>query len=212
MGYSPRGHKESDMTEQLTLSLHFLGSDSDSHLSWPSTPLLGKFSCLPGVVPTPACLRVQPRPTQLPPHREPQPSQTRWIPMSSSSLFATVPHPMQPAHLGRAAPAQAMGVTVFSLLLPPVNHQVPYPSYPLLLFLTCLVHGSHLAVVVQSLSRVQLFATLWTAAHQAFLSSTISQSVRRLMSIELVMPLVAPQSKYLYIQNSRELLCASIYL
>ena len=121
MGYSPRGHKESDMTEQLTLSLHFLGSDSDSHLSWPSTPLLGKFSCLPGVVPTPACLRVQPRPTQLPPHREPQPSQTRWIPMSSSSLFATVPHPMQPAHLGRAAPAQAMGVTVFSLLLPPVS-------------------------------------------------------------------------------------------
>ena len=24
MGYSPQGHKEPDMTEQLTLSLHFL--------------------------------------------------------------------------------------------------------------------------------------------------------------------------------------------
>ena len=57
-------------------------------------------------------------------------------------------------------------------------------------------------VVVQSLSRVQLFATPWTAAHQASLSSTISQSLLKLMSIELVMPLVAPQSKYLYIQNS----------
>ena len=53
-GYSPQGHKESDMTEQLTLSLHFPGSDSDSHPSWPSTPLLGKFSCLPGIAPTPA--------------------------------------------------------------------------------------------------------------------------------------------------------------
>ena len=76
---------------------------------------------------------------------------------------------------------------------------------------SCLVHGSHLAVV-QSLSRVQLFAAPWTAAHQASLSSTISQSLLKLMSIELVMPLVAPQSKYLYIQNSHKLLCASIYL
>ena len=31
------------------------------------------------------------------------------------------------------------------------------------------------AVVVQPLSQVQLFATPWTAAHQALLSSTISQ-------------------------------------
>ena len=39
--------------------------------------------------------------------------------------------------------------------------------------------------VVQSLSHVWLFAT---AAHQASLSPTISQSVLKLMSIELVMP------------------------
>ena len=40
-------------------------------------------------------------------------------------------------------------------------------------------------VVVQSLSRVQLFSVSWTAA--APLSSTVSQSLHKLMSIELVM-------------------------
>ena len=44
------------------------------------------------------------------------------------------------------------------------------------------------ASVVQLLSRVQLFATLWTAACQASLSFKISQSLPKLMSIELVMP------------------------
>ena len=43
-------------------------------------------------------------------------------------------------------------------------------------------------VVVQSLNHVQLLATPWTAACQAPLSSTISQSLLRLMSIESVMP------------------------
>ena len=41
---------------------------------------------------------------------------------------------------------------------------------------------------VQLLSRVWLFATLWTAAHQASLSITNSQSLPKLMSIESVMP------------------------
>ena len=41
---------------------------------------------------------------------------------------------------------------------------------------------------VQSLSRVWLFATPWTAAHQASLSITNSQSLLRLMFIESVMP------------------------
>ena len=41
---------------------------------------------------------------------------------------------------------------------------------------------------VQSLSRVQLFTTPWTAAHQASLSITNSQSLLKLMSMELVMP------------------------
>ena len=42
--------------------------------------------------------------------------------------------------------------------------------------------------LVQSLSRVQLFVTPWTAACQASLSITNSQSLLKLMSIELVMP------------------------
>ena len=41
---------------------------------------------------------------------------------------------------------------------------------------------------VQSLSHVRLFAIPWTAAHQASLSITNSQSLLKLMSIELVMP------------------------
>ena len=47
---------------------------------------------------------------------------------------------------------------------------------------------SCLIVVVRFLSRVWLFPTLWTAAHQASLSITISQSFLKLMSIESVMP------------------------
>ena len=43
-------------------------------------------------------------------------------------------------------------------------------------------------VVVQLLSRVQLFATPWTAAHQASLSITNSWSLLKLMFIKLVMP------------------------
>ena len=43
-------------------------------------------------------------------------------------------------------------------------------------------------VVVQLLSRVQLFVTPRTAAHQAPLSSTVSWSLLTFMSIELVMP------------------------
>ena len=41
---------------------------------------------------------------------------------------------------------------------------------------------------IQSLSNVQLSETPWTAAHQASLSFTISQSLFRLMFIESVMP------------------------
>ena len=41
---------------------------------------------------------------------------------------------------------------------------------------------------VQSLSCVRLFTTPWTAARQASLSFTVSQSLLKLVSIELVMP------------------------
>ena len=45
-----------------------------------------------------------------------------------------------------------------------------------------------LVVAVQSLSRVRLFVTPWSAACQASLSLTICWSLLRLKSIELVMP------------------------
>ena len=41
---------------------------------------------------------------------------------------------------------------------------------------------------VQSFSRVRLFVTPWTAAHQASLSITNSWSLFKLVSIESVMP------------------------
>ena len=47
---------------------------------------------------------------------------------------------------------------------------------------------SGFVVVVQSLSRVQLFATPWTATCQSSLPFTISWSLFKLMSIESVMP------------------------
>ena len=68
------------------------------------------------------------------------------------------------------------------------------------LYLHCLQHPSQVSqlpslpflllfvVAVQLLSRVQLFATAWTAAHQASLSFTISQSLLKLLFSELMMP------------------------
>ena len=44
-------------------------------------------------------------------------------------------------------------------------------------------------VVVQSLSHVWLFSTLWTAAHQASSSFTFYRSLLKLVSIESVMPI-----------------------
>ena len=51
-----------------------------------------------------------------------------------------------------------------------------------------LVLPNHSFSSVQSLSRVQLFATPWIAARQASLSITNSQSALKLMFIESVMP------------------------
>ena len=43
-------------------------------------------------------------------------------------------------------------------------------------------------ILVQLLSHVQLFVTSWTTAHQASLFFTVSWSLLKLMSIELMMP------------------------
>ena len=50
------------------------------------------------------------------------------------------------------------------------------------------IHGYAQFSSVQSLSRVQLFATPWTVARQASLSITTSWSLLKLMYIEWVMP------------------------
>ena len=60
-------------------------------------------------------------------------------------------------------------------------------------------------VVVQSLSCVRLFATPWTASHQASLSFTVSWSLLKLMSIVSMIP-----SNYL-ILCYRFLLLSSIF-
>ena len=48
--------------------------------------------------------------------------------------------------------------------------------------------SSDFVIILELLSHVQLFATPWTAAHQASLSITNSRSLLKLMSIESVMP------------------------
>ena len=48
--------------------------------------------------------------------------------------------------------------------------------------------GGKIFVVVQALSRVQLFATPWNIAHQASLSFTISQGFLKLVFTKWVMP------------------------
>ena len=48
-----------------------------------------------------------------------------------------------------------------------------------------------MVVVVQLLSRVQLFVTPWTAAHQASMSFTISRTLLKFISTELVMPTIS---------------------
>ena len=71
----------------------------------------------------------------------------------------------------------------FTLDSPELIHHITGGLYPsLLLQLISLGY-----VVVQLLSRVQLFATTWPAARQASLSFTISRSLLKLISIELMM-------------------------
>ena len=56
-------------------------------------------------------------------------------------------------------------------------------------YVKCLVQGlAYQFSSIQWLSRVRLFGSPWTAAHQASLSITNSQSLLKLMAIESVMP------------------------
>ena len=75
------------------------------------------------------------------------------------------------------------GVSLLTVKAREKNHVCPNPSINTHLYLFL-----YFVVVVQSLSRVRFFATPWTAACQASLSFTISQTLLKLMSIESVMP------------------------
>jgi len=69
-----------------------------------------------------------------------------------------------------------------------------YRNLTLVVKITTLVGGITsmktvtISVVVQSLSRVRLFVTPWTTAHQAILSFTIFWSLLKLVSTESLMP------------------------
>ena len=72
-----------------------------------------------------------------------------------------------------------------------ISHSCPNTALLLWVFLVSYTYQKGNSVQfssVQSLSRVQLFVTSWTAAHQASLSITNSRSSHKLMSIESVMP------------------------
>ena len=62
------------------------------------------------------------------------------------------------------------------------------------------IHHKVVFAVVQSLSYVRLFVTLWTTACPASLSFTISQNLLKLTSIESVMP------------SNHLILCCSLFL
>ena len=75
---------------------------------------------------------------------------------------------------------------------PKYIHTVKFSAikrYKLLVYVTIWMNFKYsMPSSVQSLSHVWLFATPWTTAHQASLSSTNSRSSLRLTSIESVMP------------------------
>ena len=77
------------------------------------------------------------------------------------------------------------------LLLFPSNKLLKSEIYGSMLYTSSIFifwGPSILFFIVQSLICVQLFVTPWTAAHQASLSITNSQSLLKLMCIELVIP------------------------
>ena len=76
-------------------------------------------------------------------------------------------------------------VNTYSIFVPFLqNGSTLYICFTALSFFNCGLQFSS----VQLLSRVRLFASPWTAACQASLSSTNSRSLLKLISIESVMP------------------------
>ena len=82
----------------------------------------------------------------------------------------------------------AMGVLLITVPPKPFRWQGEISLIKLLFSARCGARFFTSISSVQSLSHIRLFATPWTAAHQASLSITNSQSLLKLMSIESVMP------------------------
>ena len=111
------------------------------------------------------------------------------VPVASASGFSF--STLQDSHVPETAQVSQVvgtGRLMMSTLLIPTHHHPQYTEASLLLF------------IVQSLNHVQLFETPWPAAHQASLSFTISQSLLRFTSTELVMP------------SSNLILCCRLFL
>ena len=87
----------------------------------------------------------------------------------------------QSGSLPLAPPGNSFAKLVFKDICPMLLDKPSLPE-------TSVTTISLLSRAVQLLSCVRLFVTLWTAAHQASLSITNSQSLLKLVSIELVMP------------------------
>ena len=82
---------------------------------------------------------------------------------------------------------------LFQVCAWPLNHGAGLgggtPRIPRILsFITDIQVVTQIVVAVHLLSRVWLFATPWTAAHQAALSFIVFQSLLKLMSMKSVMP------------------------
>ena len=113
------------------------------------------------------------------PFPSPMQESEKWKWCRSVISDSSWPHGLQPTRLLHPwdFPGKSTGVGCHCLL------RIPYYIYLKIQFLF-----QAFVVAVQSLSCVWLFVTPWTAAHQAFLSFTISWNLFKLMSTESVMP------------------------
>ena len=125
-------------------------------------------------------------------------------PFTHSSIHLTSAKPCPGNRMEDQLDKRLCIITIFAFTLEnsvsPLLYFLPRPflcSLKNLCSFTCIAKGAcpphylcpnPLLSSVQSLSHVWLFATPWTAAHHAFLSITNSQSLLKLISIELVMP------------------------
>ena len=108
-----------------------------------------------------------------------------------SKLCPSLCDPMDYTYSPWNSPGQNTGVGILSLLQGISSTQGSgwgLPHFRQILYQLSHKGSPHWLSSVQSLSRVWLFVTPWTAARQTSLSITASQSLLKLMPIESVMP------------------------